>query len=359
MKRANHLLPKILERENLRLAFHRAARGKRDRPDVREFCIDLETSLGELCEAVRSNTFVYGQAKNFVIYDPKKRTITAPVFSERVLHHAIMNICEPFFDRFLISNSFACRVGKGRIACLHRAMNFSRRQNYAVKIDMKSYFNSIDQEVLKNLLSRKFKDVKLIEVFGQIIDSHWASQCKGLPIGSLTSQHFANFYLGWFDHYVKNQLRVKGYVRYMDDCVIWADSRRELKRLATQCITYLSKKLMLDVNAPVHFKAASGIDFLGCRVFPSHMQLSRRSKRRYRKKMRELMEDLSQQRIGDQEFSDRATSLTAFGIAGRTKSLQFRQKTLQSFQVNGHGIEPGEPWRQLEQQRVELPISEP
>ena len=220
MTRMGNLMEKILARDNLRLAYAKAVRGKRGKTDARAFGAALEDNLQQMSNQVRDGTFPLGVCHQFTIYDPKQRLITAPCFRERVLHHAIMNVCEPVFERWLIHDTYACRAGKGRVAALQRAQHFARRNPFFLNMDIRKYFDSIPHQRLYEKLCRLFKDSALLELFRQILDSHSSSQ-RGLPIGSLTSQHFANFYLGHLDRFVKEHLRVRGYVRYMDDFVIW------------------------------------------------------------------------------------------------------------------------------------------
>ena len=359
MKRADHLFEQIVEPDNVRRAFHRAARGKWDREEVRLFAASLDESLGTLRRDLLKQRLELGHSSTFTIYDPKQRTITAPCFRERVLHHAIIRICEPFFERFLIADTYACRTGKGRISALHRAECFTDRFPYALKLDMRKYFNSVPHELLLERLQRRFKDQRLLALFRQIVCSQ-GSEGRGLPIGSLTSQHFANFYLGWFDRHVKEHMQLRGYVRYMDDCLIWADRRSALLETADGCREFLQRELKLTVreDTPI-YRSANGIDFLGCRVFRDHLKLNRRSRRRFRAKFRELEEQFVIGTISERELQRRSEALTAFTKAGNVRSWNFRQQVLQQGVVSGHGLEPGEPGRQLEQRLRELPFGEP
>lgn len=342
MKRAGRLLEQIVERDNLRLAFHRAVRGKRDRPDAREFGARLELSLREMAIDVLSGEFPLGRCSQFTIYDPKERLITAPCFAERVLHHAIMNVCEPYFERFLIDDTFACRRGKGRIAALHRAMHFSRRFPSLVKLDIRKYFDSIPHEVLKDRLERRFKDPRLLELLGRIIDSYQTAPGRGLPIGSLTSQHLANFYLGWFDRFVKQALGAAGYVRYMDDSVIWGDGSADLRQVLSRCEQFLADDLRLSVKGcPLIAATRHGFEFLGCRVYPDHLKLNRRSRARFRAKLFELETAFIRGQLDERELQQRATSLVAFTTAGGTRSWKFRTRVLQRMPVSGQGARTG------------------
>jgi len=206
MKRIGGLYEEILDRRNFLVAFHRASRGKQFRVEVRQFQSDFPGWIVEIPKRLASGGFSFGRFKQFIIRDPKERIITAPCFEERVVHHAIMNVCEPALDRWLIDDTFACRVGRGREAAIGRAMQFCRTLPWCLKLDIRKYFDSINHDRLLELLTRRFKELRLRGLFEQIVRSFRGTQRIGLPIGSLTSQHFANFYLGWFDRHVKGVL---------------------------------------------------------------------------------------------------------------------------------------------------------
>ena len=334
MKRQGNLVESIASRANLRLAFQLAARGKRGRWDCLLFAANLERNLLNLGSQIRSGTVAVGRCRQFVIYDPKRRLITAPCFTERVLHHAIMTVCEPVFDRWLISDTFACRRGLGRITALHRAQQFSRRAKFYLKFDIRQYFDSISHSVLMNRLQMKFKDHALLQLFARIVTAYRGTLERGLPIGSLTSQHFANFYLGWFDRFVKESLKCQGYVRYMDDMVIWGESARELMICLARCEEFLRDVLCLELKpTPYINRCCLGIDFLGARVFPRHLTLSRRSRVRGRRRLMTLERLWLAGKISDQELQDRATAVIAFLQAGGCVSWNFRLGLVENSKV--------------------------
>lgn len=342
MKRTGHLFERILQRDNLRLAFWKAMKGKRDRPDAQAFAAQLEIELNGLTRPLQEGSLGFGISSQFTIFDPKERVITAPCFRERVVHHAIMNVCEPVFERWLIDDTFACRTGKGRIAALLRARQFSSRQPLAIKLDMRKYFDSVPQDILLANLARIFDDRRLLDLLSSIVGSYQTSPKRGLPIGSLTSQHLANFHLGWFDRFVKERLRVRGYVRYMDDCVLWSDSSNQLRELSAACDEYLSKELGLTLKhgEPIQ-QVRHGFEFLGCRVYPDHLKLNGRSRRRFRKKLRELEASFAAGEISESDLQERATSLIAFCQTDQLKSWTFRTQALQQLAVIGHGAPTG------------------
>lgn len=336
MKRAGNLFEQIVDRENLRLAFCTAMLGKRDRADAREYAQNLEIRLSAMEDALWRGTFPLGRYHQFVIHDPKRRTITAPCFSERVLHHAIMNVCEPVFECWLIDDTYACRAGRGRDAAIKRAQYFARRHSFFLKMDIRKYFDSISHDNLVCRLERLFKDIRLVDLLERIIFSFQGVAGRGLPIGSLTSQHFANFYLGWFDRFVKEKLHVKGYVRYMDDMLLWGESAATMQATLDRSRDYLGGILGLAVKPhPYINRTTHGVDFLGCRVLPDRVKLNRRSRVRFRRKMVDLENQYLVGKIDEQELQQRATALIAFTQAAGAKSWNFRRAVLQQLPVSG------------------------
>ncbi len=329
MKRVGNLFEAITDRTNLQLAVWKALRGKRRRPEAFHYVQDLDARLTELSEGLRSGTFPVGRFQQFVVRDPKERIITAPCFAERVLHHAIMNVCEPHFERWLIADTFACRSGKGRQAALQRGSHFARSYDWFLSMDVRKYFDSVCHEILKTALSRRIKDVRLLALMDRIIDSYRGAIGKGVPIGSLTSQHFANFYLDRFDRLVKEELRIRAYVRYMDDMVIWGESRGELDGALANSLQFLADNLGLELKpTPFVNRTTHGLDFLGARLFPTHTILNRRSRVRYQRRLRDLDRKLANEVIDEREYQQRATALTAFASSSGISSWKFRRKLL-------------------------------
>jgi hypothetical protein len=334
MKRAANLFDRIYEHENLRLAFHKAARGRRGHAVVRQFAANADSYIAAMSAAICEGTFPVGRFQQFLIRDPKERVITAPCFDERVLHHAIMNICEPAMDRWLIDDTFACRRGKGREAAIRRAKGFTSKSEWFLKLDVRKCFDSVSHARLLGLLECRFKDCRLLELLQRIISSYRGPQGAGLPIGSLTSQHFANFYLGWLDRLVKDSLRLRGYVRYMDDMVLWHPSREALIDVHARCEEFAALRLALDIKPSAVRRANGGVPFLGCQVFPTHVELSGRSKRRWRNRVRVLQRGERLGLISQRELQVRLTSLAAFAKGAGVKSWRFRNSVLQPLAVN-------------------------
>jgi hypothetical protein len=282
MNRSPVSLADVADWHTLAAAFHQAGRGKAARPDVARFRQRLERELAALRHDILDGSIRLGEMRAFRIRDPKPRLIHAPAFRERVLHHAVMAHVGPVLDRALVDDTFACRQGKGGLAAVQRAQAHARRFPWYGKIDIRACFPSIDHPVLCELLRRRFRDRGLLALMSRIIGAHHHAPGKGLPIGALTSQHFANFYLAGLDRYLLEVCRVRGMVRYMDDVVWWTDSREAARRVLDEAIGFLRDRLCLEVKQPVQIgRSAAGLAFCGYRILPGALLLSRRRRRRY------------------------------------------------------------------------------
>ena len=281
MKRSAVGLAEIADLHNLAAAFHAAARGKRGRGDVEAFRGNLDRELSALHAGLLAGTLSPGPMRRFRIHDPKPRLIHAPCFRDRVLHHAIMAHVGPALDRTLVFDTYACRAGKGTLAAVQRASAHAQRYDWHAQIDVRGYFASIDHAVLLDLLARQFKNRGLL-LLTRIIRAHEDSPGRGLPIGTLTSQHFANFYLGGLDRRLLEICRVPGFVRYMDDLIWWTDDRAAARAAVDVARCYLAEALHLQVKQPVRVgRSRYGLSFCGFRILPGRLLLSRRRRRRY------------------------------------------------------------------------------
>ena len=185
----------------------------------------------------------------------------------------------------------------------------------------------------------------MLDLFGRIISGYTAPE-RGVPIGSLTSQHFANFYLGWLDRFVKETLRAGCYVRYMDDFVVWGEDRHELRVARDQIGEFLLHELCLELRPdPYINRCRVGMDFLGCRIYPSHTTLNRRSRIRFQRQLKRLVREHQRGNLGSPELQCRMTALVAFTNAGRTASWRWRNRVLGSLPVDDQGLVPGYPGR--------------
>lgn len=289
MKRTGHLFARVCAFKSLTEAAMRAAKGKKTKPRVALFLWDLESEVIRLENELRTKSYRPRPYRTFNICDPKERTICAADFRDRVVHHAVCRVLEPIFERALIGGTYACRKNKGPLKAVNRAKSFSRRYKYFLKLDVHKFFDSVDHGVLKNQLRCKVKDPHVLWLLDVFIDHPvpWTLAGKGIPIGNLTSQHFANFHLSGLDHYIREDLRIERYVRYMDDLVLWADEKDTLWDATARIESYLHDRLGLGIKsgglllAPV----LQGLPFLGLRIFPGVVRIDRRGWRRFRRKV--------------------------------------------------------------------------
>lgn len=288
MKRANNLIDRIADRDNLYLAFWKASKGKRYASQVMAYQSDLEHQLDELRLEILRGEVTVGDYRIFKIFDPKEREICAAAFREQVLHHALMNVCHDYFEYVQIYDSYASRKGKGVQAAIERTKIFTNRHTYFLKLDIKKFFASLHHDILKKQVRQIIKDSTVLRIFNTIIESYDIEPKQGVPIGNLTSQYLANHYLSALDHYIKETLQIKSYVLYMDDMVLWHDDKDTLKRAKQAIENYLGKKLGCTLKPQLLNYTSCGLPFLGYQFFPYRVSLSQRSKRRFFKKLKDI-----------------------------------------------------------------------
>jgi len=328
MKRQGYLIESIAAMENLELAYYKARKGKMGKANVRAFGKNLRENLRVLQAQILSGEIEVGDYHYFTVYDPKKRQICAAPFAQRVLHHALMNVCHPFFEKKQIAESYASRIGKGTYAALEQAKVFNRRYSWFLKLDVRKYFDSIHHGVLRTQLCGMFKDPCLLRIFDRIIDSYCIVPGQGAPIGNLTSQYFANHYLVCADHFVKETLRVPAYVRYMDDMVLWHDDPSALMQVGRRFQEYVQGRLKLTLKPFCLNKNEKGLPFLGYLLYPDKTRLSQQSRKRYVQKIKTYQNLLKKGFWTQKEFQNHAEPLTAFTLHADAKA--FRQKIHQS-----------------------------
>lgn len=282
MRRASVGLDEITSWDTLTHAFWRASRGRQATPAVEHARSNLDPWLAELGGDLRAGHAPEGRFTEFVIHDPKRRTILAPCFRDRVAHHAVMAHLGPVLDRALVHDTYACREGKGALAAVHRAQHHLRRHPWFVKADIRAFFASVDHAVLMSILGKRMKHPDTLDLCGRILRRAPVAEGRGLPIGALTSQHFANTYLGGLDRFLLETLRVRGMVRYMDDVVWWCASRRHARETRTEVMRWGAEHLRIEVKPTAQVgRSEQGVSFLGFRIHRGTLRLSRRRRRRY------------------------------------------------------------------------------
>ncbi len=277
---------------NLHHAFREAERGKRYRDEVLRFKSNLEEELTNIQNLLIWKQWMPSRWIEFYTYDPKKRLIQAPQFKDRVVHHALVRTLEPAFERKFIFDSYACRKGKGTHASVMRLQEMLRCAQakgitHALKADISKYFPSINHGRLIEIVGRTIRDKDVLWLCKKIVLEGGYLE-KGIPVGALTSQLFANAYLDILDHFIKDQLGIRYYLRYMDDFVLLA-SKPELQDLLNCIDDFLSGKLYLTLNPKTCiFPISHGVDFAGYRTWPTHILPRKRNIKRARRKFRQL-----------------------------------------------------------------------
>ena len=312
MKRRGQLLEQIADLNNLYEAFYKAQKGKHSKPYVCAYREQLEENLQILRHQITSGAVETGNYHTFIIYDPKKRLICATPFAQRVLHHALMNVCHASFEKHQIAGSFASRSGKGTYAALDQARKHNQRYRWFLKLDVRKYFESIDHAILKQQLHRLFKDQPLLRLFEQIIDSYSTAEQKSVPIGNLTSQYFANHYLSVADHYIIRVLQVPAYVRYMDDMVLWHHDKETLLATGYRFQEYFAKELLLELKPFCLNETRKGLPFLGYLLYKDQVRLAPRSKKRFIATSLLYDAKLQTGQWSQKEFANHAMPLVAF-----------------------------------------------
>lgn len=318
MKRTGHLWESICTFENALDAYGKARAGKRYRREVIGFEQNREENLIQIASELKSMTYAPGRYKVFKIFEPKERTIMALPFKDRVAQHMICNYIEPVYEKRFYEHSYACRVDKG----VHEASSTLQRwiynleeleskKIYALKCDIHHYFQSVDHRILKAENRRYFKDEYLLEILDLIIDHNGTfDPGKGIPVGNLTSQLFANVYLNVLDDYMKRDLGCKYYIRYMDDFVILSESVDELKEIWKKVETFIGERLLLTLNPKTTIVAAkNGIDFVGYRHYSKTKKIRKAAMRRMRKMLKEFEKDDIGYEAFFESFQSRTSSM--------------------------------------------------
>lgn len=294
MKILNHKFEDIICIENLLLAYQEFAKGKKSRIDVLEFSFNLMGNLIELRDDLVNHTYKHGSYQEFKINDPKPRLIHKATVRDRILHRAVYIILYSFFDKKFILDSYSCRNNKGTHKAIEKFSKFSHKvsknntkQCWVLKCDIKKFFASVDQNILLKILEKYIDDTNTINLLKEIIFSF---EPGGLPLGNLTSQLFANVYLNEFDQYVKYKLKIKYYIRYADDFVIFSQDKNYLRSLIPLINNFLQNVLGLALHKDKVFieNLKQGIDFLGWVNFFDFRVLRKGTKKRVFKKINEI-----------------------------------------------------------------------
>ncbi len=306
----------IYDIDNLYRASHNALKGKKSKSSAARFWLYEDREITQMHQELKEKTYTFGGYNSFTLHDNGvERRISVAPFRDRVLHHAIMQQIDPLFEKSFIYDSYANRKGKGTLNALKRAKYYANKYRYVLQLDIRKFFPSIDHEILFGLLCKKIACIDTKNLLKKLIDNsnrqddayfYYAKDTlftpyerkKGIPLGNLTSQFFGNLYLSPFDHFVKERLQVKGYIRYVDDTLYFSNSKSFLEEIVEQIKLFL-RSFRLKIH-PLKIKlleTREGLVFLGHKVFPTHFRLTGKAIRRGRRRLKKIAYDYRYGRV--------------------------------------------------------------
>ena len=349
MKSIKHVFEQVTDYDNLYKAYLNARLCKRYRYEVLRFSAHLEDYLHLLQEQLVNGTYKLGRYREFYIYEPKQRLIMAQPFKDRVVQWAIYQVLHPLFVKGYISDSYACIQGRGTHSAVERLRYWLQQVNrreekyYYLKLDISKYFYRIDHEVLFSILQRRIKDKKMLDLLNIIINSEETNfglppgkspgevrkservSNKGMPVGNLSSQMFANLYLNELVQYCKRELKIHFYVRYMDDVIILSDSKAQLNEWKREINNFLQTRLRLDLNNKTCIRTITlGIEFCGYKVWPTHVKLRKSTALKMKRKLKRLQKQYARGEVSDKRATQTVNSY--MGILKHCDSYQLRRK---------------------------------
>ena len=354
MKKHNNLYKKLCSHDNLVLAYRKARKGKSKKEYVVNFESNLINNLKILQEELINKTYSPSNLKKFIIRDPKTRTIHSSVFRDRIVHHAIINLLNPIYEKIFIYDSFASRKNKGTHNAVNRFESFVKKvssngrlirnnfnknsiKGYVLKADFRHYFDSVNHDVLINILRKKI-DEDLIGLIKIVLENFENSKGVGMPLGNYTSQFFANVYLNELDYYVKHILKVKFYIRYVDDFIILHKDKRVLKYYLKHINNFLPcLKIKLHPDKTGIHALRNGITFMGYRVFYHYRLLRKRNIRYFMKKFQKNIFLYNNQEISEEQLESRINGWLGYAKFGNTfnfrKQLKFKKGQFSCFAI--------------------------
>jgi retron-type reverse transcriptase len=325
MKRRGCLFEKIIELDNIFLAYRKARKGKSWQNTISRFDDDLDENIFNIRDSLIEKTFTTSPYTEKMIYEPKRRIIyKLPFNPDRVVQHALMNVLEPIWSGLFIHDSYACRTGKGIHAASRRTMDFIRAAGpgaYCLKMDIRKFYPSIDHDILFGIVRRKIKCPDTLWLLEDIIYSIPGG--KNVPIGNYTSQWLGNLYMNELDQFLKHEMRIRHYIRYCDDFVLLHQDKRLLRQMAEEIARFLAERLALNLSKNDIFPVRQGIDFLGYRHFPDHILVRKSTAKRIKRRMRSLPGQLARGEITADQY--RSSMASTEGWLMWANSFNFKQ----------------------------------
>lgn len=328
--------------ENLFHAYEKARKRKTQRPDVVAFEKDLKKNLLQLRADLLFHSYIPAPLKTFVIRDPKVRKISKSSFRDRVVHHALCNIIEERFEKRFIYDSYANRKGKGTLKAIERFDIFKRkvtknftRSAYVLKADIRHYFDTVDHTILLGIIKRRIDNPRILWLIGKILGNYSTEEGKGMPLGNLTSQFFANIYLHELDIFVKHTCKAKQYIRYVDDFVIFHKESNILESYKEDISWFLKEALLLELHPAKSriIPLKRGTEFLGMKIFLYHKRIKRRNLRKFKRKFQQLYGEYRKGSIEYDTLYNFLEGWLAYAKQANTHTLQ--KSILQEFEQKG------------------------
>jgi RNA-directed DNA polymerase len=325
--------------ENFELSFRKARKNKTLKTYVIEFEKNLKNNILELIAEMVFHSYRPKPLETFIIRDPKTRKISKSDFRDRIVHHALCNIIEPIFEKSFIYDSYANRINKGTLKAIKRFDYFkrkvsrnNRRNFFILKADIKQYFENVDQLILVSIIKTRVRDKRILWLIRMILSNYKTNECgKGMPLGNLTSQFFANVYLNMLDQYIKEKLKIKYYIRYVDDFVIFDADEKKLEFYKEKIDVFLKSRLSIQLHKDKSkiLKFGRSIKFLGFRVFPYYKLLKKSNLRKMRNKFYFLKEKYKNSEISYDIIYDFLEGWIAY--AKNADTFNLRKKILEDF----------------------------
>jgi hypothetical protein len=335
MRRHGNLYSRITSFSNIVAAYRLARRGRRSLPAVRQFDKNIIGNLRCIQQSLLDKSFTTSQYESREVYEPKQRTIYILRFNpDRIVHHALMRVIAPIWEKLFINDSYACIVGRGIHAGSRRTMEFVRRNTYCLKCDVHHFYMTVDHDILMRIILQKIKCPDTLWLIENIVRSFPGG--VNVPIGNLTSQWFGNLYLNEMDYYIREQLKIHDYLRYCDDFCLFHNDKSVLHAAAEKIITYLRDERKLVLSKCDVFPVSRGVDFLGYRHFRKHILLRKSTAKRIKRRLDVLPKLLADGYISFDTYRAKLASAWGWMRWANTHNLAMHTKIHQLMGATRH-----------------------
>ncbi|MBQ6109818.1 MAG: hypothetical protein IJL05_00355 [Alphaproteobacteria bacterium] len=290
MKTYKHLWEQFISKENFDLAARKAIKSKKSKKEVQIFLAHSKEYLDKLRNDLIIGKYKTSQYKTFTIYEPKERLIyKLPLYPDHIVHHALINILGPIWQKSFIHDSYACIPGRGLHAASQKMMHFMRRNEYVLQCDIRKFYPSINHEIIMNILKRKIHDNRILKILNEIIWSVGGQ--TNLPIGNLTSQWLGNVYLNELDNFIKQDLHCRDYIRYCDDFCVFDNDKHKLHFWAKCICVFLKQNMKMNLSRCNIHKTTDGVCFIGYRHFKHFILIKQSTAYKLSKRITNIIEN--------------------------------------------------------------------